>query len=85
MPYTTIWTKRIHDAITNIHPARGVFCGYNACIDFIEYLDPHVLEAIYKKFKSPSLSERIKHKDVAKDIKTNEDFLTSLVAAVSSG
>ena len=85
MPYTTVWTKKIHDAIKNIHPARGVFCGYNACIDFQEYLDPHVLEALYKKYKSPELSKRIESKDVAKDVKTQEDFLASLVTAVSSG
>jgi ADP-dependent phosphofructokinase/glucokinase len=71
--------------MNEVNPARGVFCGYNACIDFLEYLDGVHLQQLYQKYFTPELAKLIKERFIAQKITTREDFLASLATAIASG
>ena len=68
--------------------ARGVFVGYNACIDFLEYLEHQSLEQIYKEeISGETLKKNSKYDkyEYPKSISSKDDFLLSLIKAISSG
>ena len=88
MPYTNIWTRKLHNSANLVNSANGVFVGYNACIDFLEYLEHQSLEQIYKDEITPKVLEkasRIDKEEYPQEIKTKEDFLVSLVKSISGG
>ncbi|MHA1983105.1 MAG: ADP-dependent glucokinase/phosphofructokinase [Candidatus Hodarchaeales archaeon] len=85
MPYTNIWTKKLQNSVNQVNSARGVFVGYNACIDFLEYLDHQRLEQIYREeITSDVLNNAIK-KGFPGKIENTDDFLVALFKAISSG
>lgn len=88
MPYTNIWTKKLHNSPNLVNSVGGVFVGYNACIDFLEYLEHQSLEEIFKDETSSEVIKKIAAFDkyeFPQEIKTKDDFLFSLVKAMSSG
>ncbi|MFW9929091.1 MAG: ADP-dependent glucokinase/phosphofructokinase, partial [Candidatus Thorarchaeota archaeon] len=85
MPYAAIWTQKLRETPNKVNPVQGVFVGYNACIDFLEYLDPNHLEGVYKENITPEIIKRIKAKKLPEKIETHDDFLVSLVLAISNG
>ena len=85
MPYTSIWTRKLQNSVNNIIPAKGVFVGYNACIDFIEYLDGQHLEEVFKEELTVDLATKLFTSDYPSRIETKEDFLNSLVKSISKG
>ncbi|OLS25958.1 MAG: Bifunctional ADP-specific glucokinase/phosphofructokinase [Candidatus Heimdallarchaeota archaeon LC_3] len=85
MPYTNIWTKKLQNSINQVNSARGVFVGYNACIDFLEYLDHQSLEQIYLNEISSDVLFNSLQKDYPEKIENTDDFLISLIKSISSG
>ena len=88
MPYTNIWSRKLHNSVNLVNNANGVFVGYNACIDFLEYLEHQSLEQIYKDEPSPEVFKKARDLDTAEypqKIKSKDDFLLSLIKGISSG
>ena len=85
MPYTNIWTKKLEDSINQVNSANGVFVGYNACIDFLEYLDHNHLEKVYSKEIPSDILSKGLQKDFPEEIENTDDFLVSLIKTISSG
>ncbi len=88
MPYTNIWTRKLHNSANLVNQANGVFVGYNACIDFLEYLEHQSLEQIYKDEITPEVlqkASKIDQEENPQEIKTKEDFLFALIKSISGG
>ena len=88
MPYTNIWTKKLHNSPNLVNNVGGVFVGYNACIDYLEYLEHQSLEEIFKQETSPEVIQKIATFDkfeFPQEIKTRDDYQFSLVKSMSYG
>ncbi|MHA2365508.1 MAG: ADP-dependent glucokinase/phosphofructokinase [Candidatus Hodarchaeales archaeon] len=85
MPYVAFWSRKLDKCLDKSNSARGVYCAYNACIDYLEYLDGTVLEEIYKEYMSSELFNRIKNKEIPKKLITQEDFLVALASCLNLG
>ena len=80
MPYVARWTDLVRRSLTRVTPARGLFVGYNACIDFLEYLEPFSLERIYREHMTEPLFRRIQKHEIPKVLESREDFLVALAS-----
>ena len=85
MPYATEWFDKLQKCVGNTRPPLGVFCGYNAHIDYIEYLEEELLAPILQKNMTSNVFQRIKANEFPNVIQTPEDFLVALCFAVNSG
>lgn len=88
MPYTHIWIKKLHASYDQVKNANGVFVGYNACIDFLEYLEHQSLQEIYNRECTSETLKDLAQKDEVSyptQLNTKNDFLVSLAKSVSSG
>lgn len=85
MPYVSIWSDRLQRSINKVNAAKGLFVGYNACIDFLEFLEPASLTQIFANHMSDSLFARIKLKEIPRELQTQEDFLVALASTIATG
>jgi ADP-dependent phosphofructokinase/glucokinase len=78
----------LQNSFNQVKSANGVFVGYNACIDFLEYLEHQSLEQIYKEETTPEILTKLANVsklEYPQEIKNKEDFLFSLIKSLSSG